>query len=175
MTILGGSNVGRLHLLLKKHSSGRLRRIMLAKSWNYAFMDSRIMLVKSSLLCFGTRGYIFTLLYLYLWSLKVREIVPFFVLASCKWPFSTTKYICIPIPRCPSMLEINMEKTPTSKEKTLLLLFNLRTACCFVLFELISAAQRNEAEPDSNGNINFQSGPNVPCQSAQTDKSVSSA
>ena len=33
----------------------------------------------------------------------------------------------------------------------------------------------NEAEPDSNGNKNFQSGPNVPCQSAQTDKSVSSA
>ena len=28
----------------------------------------------------------------------------------------------------------------------------------------------NEAEPDSNGNKNFQSGPNVPCQSAQTDK-----
>ena len=32
------------------------------------------MLVKSSI-CFGTRGYTFTLLYL--WSLKVREIVPF--------------------------------------------------------------------------------------------------
>ena len=40
-----------------------------------------------------------------------------------------------------------------------------------------SSAQHrgNEAEPDSNGNKNFQSGPNVPCQSAQTDKSVSSA
>ena len=40
-----------------------------------------------------------------------------------------------------------------------------------------SSAQHrgNEAEPDSNGNKNFQSGPNVPCQSARTDKSVSSA
>ena len=40
-----------------------------------------------------------------------------------------------------------------------------------------SSAQHrgNEAEPDSNGNKNFQSGPNVPCQSAQTDKSVRSA
>ena len=40
-----------------------------------------------------------------------------------------------------------------------------------------SSAQHrgNEAEPDSNGNKNLQSGPNVPCQSAKTDKSVSSA
>ena len=40
-----------------------------------------------------------------------------------------------------------------------------------------SSAQHrgNEVEPDSNGNKNFQSGPNVPCQSARTDKSVSSA
>ena len=46
-----------------------------------------------------------------------------------------------------------------------------------VSFFLNSSAQHreNEAEPDSNGNKNFQSGPNVPCQSAQTDKSVSSA
>ena len=46
-----------------------------------------------------------------------------------------------------------------------------------VSFFLNSSAQHreNEAEPDSNGNKHFQSGPNVPCQSAQTDKSVSSA
>ena len=46
-----------------------------------------------------------------------------------------------------------------------------------VSFFLNSSAQHrgNEAEPDSNGNKNFQSGLNVPCQSAQTDKSVSSA
>ena len=44
-------------------------------------------------------------------------------------------------------------------------------------FFVNSSAQHrgNEAEPDSNGNKNFQSGPIVPCQSAQTDKSVSSA
>ena len=48
-----------------------------------------------------------------------------------------------------------------------------RTVSAFV----DSSAQHrgNEAEPDSNGNKNFQSGPNVPCQSAQTEKSVSSA
>ena len=46
-----------------------------------------------------------------------------------------------------------------------------------VSFFLNSSAQHrgNEAEPDSNGNKNFQPGPNVPCQSAQTDKSVSNA
>ena len=46
-----------------------------------------------------------------------------------------------------------------------------------VSFFLNSSAQHreNEAEPESNGNKNFRSGPNVPCQSAQTDKSVSSA
>ena len=46
-----------------------------------------------------------------------------------------------------------------------------------VSFFLNTSAQHrgNEAEPDSNGNTNFQKGPNVPCQSAQTDKSVSSA
>ena len=46
-----------------------------------------------------------------------------------------------------------------------------------VSFFVNSSAQHrgNEAEPDSNENKNFQSGPNVPCQSAQTDQSVSSA
>ena len=33
------------------------------------------------IICFGTQGYILTLLYL--WSLKVRKIVPF---RTCKWP-----------------------------------------------------------------------------------------
>ena len=33
---------------IQAHLTARLRRIMLAKSWNYAFMDSRIMLAKSS-------------------------------------------------------------------------------------------------------------------------------
>ena len=48
-----------------------------------------------------------------------------------------------------------------------------RTVSSFV--DSSAQHRRNEAEPDSNGNKNFQSGPNVPCQSAQTDKSVSSA
>ena len=49
-----------------------------------------------------------------------------------------------------------------------------------VSFFVNSSAQHreNEAEPDSNENkiskARFKSGPNVPCQSAQTDKSVSS-
>ena len=58
---------------------------MLAKSRNYAFMDSRIILVKSSYYAL-VPGDIIIFTLLYLWSLKVREIVPFFVLGSCKWP-----------------------------------------------------------------------------------------
>ena len=48
-----------------------------------------------------------------------------------------------------------------------------RTVSSFV--DSSAQHRENEAEPDSNGNKNFQSGPNLPCQSAQTDKSVSSA
>ena len=48
-----------------------------------------------------------------------------------------------------------------------------RTVSSFV--DSSAQHRENEAEPDSNGNKNFPSGPNVPCQSAQTDKSVSSA
>ena len=57
----------------------RLRRIMLVKSWNYASLDSRVMLAKSSYYTLA-RGdtIIFTLLYL--WSLKVRKIVRFLYL-----------------------------------------------------------------------------------------------
>ena len=88
-------------------ASTRLRRIMLANSWNYAFMDSRIMLTKSSLLCFGTQEYAFT--FLYLWSLKVWKIVRFSYMY-LQVAIIPTKYMSIPLPRCPCMQEINKER-----------------------------------------------------------------
>ena len=93
---------------------------MLAKSWNYAFMDSRIILAKSSYYALA-RGDTHSLCCTYgAYSICGQHAVSFFLNSSAQH-------------------------------------------------------RENEAEPDSNGNKNFQSGPNVPCQSAQTDKSVSSA
>ena len=59
----------------------RLRRIMLAKSWNYAFMDSRIMLVKSSYYALAPADIIHLVM-----EPQSSENCAFFVLASCKWP-----------------------------------------------------------------------------------------
>ena len=85
----------------------RLRRIMLAKSWNYAFKDSRIMLVKSSYYALAP-GDIYSLCCTYGAS-KFGKLC-FFRTCKLQVAISTTKYRSIPISRCPCMLEINMEK-----------------------------------------------------------------
>ena len=61
---------------------------MLAKSWNYAFMDSRIMLVKSSYyaLAPGLGIYIHFVVLMEPQSSENCAFFSFFVLASCKWP-----------------------------------------------------------------------------------------
>ena len=61
----------------------RLRRIMLTKSWNYAFKDSRIMLVKSSYYALAPWD-IYSLCCTY--GASMFGNCAFFVLASCKWP-----------------------------------------------------------------------------------------
>ena len=95
------------------HVPQMLRRIVLAKAWNYALMDSCIMLAKSSyyaLACGDADS-----LHLYLWSPKMWKIVPFsrlpVAISTCT---CTTQYMSIPIPRCPCMQEINMEKRKNS-------------------------------------------------------------
>ena len=79
-SILGTCTVGSLYRGRFWWVGGRLRWIMLAKSWNYAFMDSRSMLAKSSLLCFGTRGYYIH--FVVLMEPQSSENCAFFVLAS---------------------------------------------------------------------------------------------
>ena len=77
---------------------------MPAKSWNYVFMDSRIMLAKSSYYALA-RGDTYSFCCAY--GASNFGNCAFFVLAS---GHEYNKYMSIPLPRCPCMLEINMEK-----------------------------------------------------------------
>ena len=96
----------------------RLRRFMLAKSWNCAFMDSRIMLAKPSYYAWAHADAYS--LHSYLQSLKVWKIsVPFLYL---QVTISTTKMHTGKYPHT----KVSMHaRDQHGKEKTLLLLHDL--------------------------------------------------
>ena len=75
-------------------SSRRHWRIMLAKSWNYAFMDSRIMLAKSSYYALARRD-----TYTHFVVLMEPQSSENCAFSYLQVAISTTKYMNIPIPR----------------------------------------------------------------------------